>query len=220
MDEGTFLYYRFKFEAVLPVDKGAKVLEIGTGTGKFLATLKRLRYENIVGVDVSAEMVQIAREVAGVKVKHVEDVPKYLGTVRQQFDCIFMLDVIEHVEKGMVIAFLRAVKAALKKGGVVVLTTENMASPIGRIQHYLDFTHEYNYTEISLRQVLEIAGFEDVEIWEMKDRMPLNPKSLLLWVIRRLWFMLLRLMHNVERPGGVVPTIYGKEIIASCCRKK
>lgn len=214
MDEATFQYYHRKFNSVLPVDKDAKILEIGTGTGKFLATLKRLGYKNLRGIDVSPQMVPIARKVSGEPVELIADIPQYLGSFQNEFDRIFLLDVIEHIEKASVIKYLNAIRLSLKQGGGLILSTENMASPIGRTQRYLDFTHEYNYTEITLRQVLEIAEFKNVRIWEMPDKMPLRPRYLVFWIVRRVWFALVKFLHKAERPNAVIPTIYGKEIIA------
>jgi len=208
-------YYKQKFSATFPMDKESKILEIGTGMGYFMATLKKFGYAKLRGVDVSAEMVQLAKAHSGVEIENCSDVIEYLNRFPETFDRIYMLDVIEHIEKDKVIGLLMSIHKALRKDGMFVLTTENMASPIGRIQHYLDFTHEYNYCEVSLSQVLAVADFKNVRIWEMKDSIPLHLKYFFYWLCRRLWYRFLKFLYTIERPNGVIPTIYGKELIAS-----
>lgn len=211
-------YYNTKFKETFPANKEAKILEIGTGMGYFISTLKKKGYNNIIGVDVSDELIEIATKQSGVIIEKCNDVAEYLSFYNNEFDRIYMLDVIEHIEKNKVVNLLCCIKKALKNDGNLILTTENMASPISRIQHYLDFTHEYNFCESSLNQVLAIAGFTNIKIWEMKEKMPLRPKYFIQWVKRRIWFKLLKSLYNIERPNSVNPLILGKELIASAAK--
>jgi 2-polyprenyl-3-methyl-5-hydroxy-6-metoxy-1,4-benzoquinol methylase len=223
MDDGTFRFYADLFAGGLPPDRDARILEIGCGLGKFLATLRRLGYRNVTGIDVSEEMVEHAAANFDGPVLLVEDPVAHLRSQAPgSWERIYMLDVIEHVDKTRVVELLEAVRAALTPGGRIVVTTENMASPVGRIQRYLDFTHEYNYTEFTLRQVLEIAGFRGVEVRGLPDPFPgrpwavlTRPRTVARWAATRAWHRLLRYLHELERPDSVVPTIWGKELIGS-----
>lgn len=208
--------YEYTLGEVLPMDANARILEIGTGLGKFLHFLKRHGYERIEGIDVSGEMVKWARKNSGIKVRLVRDVGRFLRSKQNTYDCVAMLDVLEHIEKARVVQTLEAVRLSLKPGGTLILSTENMASPIGRIQQYLDFSHEYNYTEVTLRQVLATAGFCDITIWGIPEKFRMRPRRIAGLMLRWLWFRLLRFLHELERPGGVIPTIYSKELYATC----
>jgi 2-polyprenyl-3-methyl-5-hydroxy-6-metoxy-1,4-benzoquinol methylase len=215
VNESIINYYTRKFSNIFPNNKEAQILEIGTGLGKFMFTLKSLGYTNIEGIDVSDEMVEIARRNSGEKITLVKDVNSYVSNCLHKYDFVFMLDVIEHIHKSEVISTLTAIRNSLKNDGILIITTENMASPIGRIQEYLDFTHEYNYSEVTLEQVLLIAGFNDIKIWSLPDKMPHSPRALFYWICRRIWFKLLRFLNELERPGCKITKIFGKELIAS-----
>jgi 2-polyprenyl-3-methyl-5-hydroxy-6-metoxy-1,4-benzoquinol methylase len=216
MDDLTFEYYQDKLGSTFPAAKDARVLEIGCGLGKFLATLERLGYTRLEGVDVSAEMVASARQNTRAPVTLTGDVRGHLGGLPDgAFDRVYMLDVIEHIDKAAVVDVLMALRAKVAPAGALIVTTENMASPIGRIQRYLDFTHEYNYTDITLRQVLEIAGFGNVRTWTPPDPPPRPGRRLVTWMARRLWFEALDVLHRIERPGGTRPAFYDKDLIAT-----
>lgn len=216
-DPSDAIGYRGKFGRLLPKDKGCPILEIGSGLGKFAYYLKMEGYEKITCIDVSEELVRLAKEFAGIDVILVEDPIAFLKSRgKAVYDLVFMLDVIEHIGKENIIEYLECVRDVLRPGGWLHITTENMASPVGgRIQQYLDFTHEYNYSEVSLRQVLEIAGFKNVKIWAVRDKIGRTPKSIIYWMLRRIWFLLLGIIYEIERPGLVKPKMFGKELIAS-----
>jgi 2-polyprenyl-3-methyl-5-hydroxy-6-metoxy-1,4-benzoquinol methylase len=216
MDDLTFEYYRDKLGSTFPTAKDARVLEIGCGLGKFLATLERLGYTRLEGVDVSAEMVGYARQNTRAPVTLTADVRGHLaGLPDGAFDRVYMLDVIEHIDKAAVVEVLSTLHAKVAPTGALIVTTENMASPIGRIQRYLDFTHEYNYTDVTLRQVLEIAGFGDVRTWAPPDPPPRHARRLASWLARRLWFGTLDVLNRIERPGCARPAFYDKDLIAT-----
>jgi 2-polyprenyl-3-methyl-5-hydroxy-6-metoxy-1,4-benzoquinol methylase len=215
MDVATFRYYQEKLGSTLPVDKTVPILEVGCGLGKFLATLEQLGYSNMRGVDPSGEMVELARQNTGAPIAHAADVPAYLAAVPDgELERIYMLDVIEHVEKSQVVPLVTSLHAKLRPGGMLVVTTENMASPIGRIQRYLDFTHEYNYTELTLQQVLQLGGFERVQVFGSPDPIRFRPRPLMSWLARRAWFTTLDFLNRIERPGCWRPSILGKDLIA------
>lgn len=57
----------------LPQNKNAKILDLGCGMGFCLYWLKRKGYENIIGIDLSAEMVEVAKKKTNANVILVED---------------------------------------------------------------------------------------------------------------------------------------------------
>lgn len=78
--------------SIIPADK--KVLEIGCGTGDLLVHLKP-KYG--VGIDISSEMIKIAKVKHPLKKLHFQATPIENFKTREKFDYIYMSDVIEHL---------------------------------------------------------------------------------------------------------------------------
>ena len=55
-------------------------------------------------------------------------------------------------------------------GGILIIRTPNMANILGIYSKYIDITHYYCYTQYSLTQILDEAGFDDdsINVWEPK----------------------------------------------------
>ncbi len=94
------------------------VLELGCGTGEILASLDPRRG---LGVDVSGEMVRIARAKFPDLFFEVGDA-EHLG-VEGRFDYVVMVDLIDHLSD--IWAVLGAVQPVLKPRGHLLLTTIN-----------------------------------------------------------------------------------------------
>ncbi len=216
----TLGYYGVAFSAALPPDKTARILELGSGLGKFAYFLKVSGYTDVTCVDISPELAALAKEHAGVEVRVVEEPMDFLRTQPENsYDRVFLLDVIEHIRKEKVLEYLALIRRVLKQGGILHVTTENIASPVGgRIQQYLDFTHEYNYSEVSLRQALETAGFRKVEIHGQPEYF-YGIRSVFYWLARKALYLAYRVIYEVERPGMVNPVIYSKELAASAVKE-
>ena len=149
----------------LPSDRGARILDAGCGRGNLLSFLKRSGYTAASGVDRGPASVAAARAagldaVEGDAVAHMSARP---GT----FDAIAAVDVLEHLRKDEVLAFLDAAFAALRPGGVLIVQTVNAESPFAARMLHIDFTHETAFTRHSLRQVLGAAGLRDAEFKEI-----------------------------------------------------
>jgi 2-polyprenyl-3-methyl-5-hydroxy-6-metoxy-1,4-benzoquinol methylase len=213
--DGPNNFYQENYLKYLPIDKNASILEIGSGLGKFAYYLKKSGYSNITCIDISSELVLLAKIVSNIDVQLVDEPMDFLAKCNSKYDFVIMLDVIEHIRKETIIDYLDLVRLSLKSGGELLVTTENMSSPIGgRIQHYLDFTHEYNYSEFSLEQVLSISGFSLIQINGIVDKFVFQPKAALLWIFRHIWFHILGVIYKAERPGSRIPKIFGKELVA------
>ena len=156
--------YEWNYKDLLPADKNAKILDIGCGLGQFLYWLQQKGYQNFLGVDISQEMLDIARQKATTKVKKITSIKEFLSAETESYDLIVMNDVIEHLSKQEIIDDLELMRVALKKGGKLVIKTNNLAAITGSRMRYSDFTHEVGLTEYSLRQILLAAGFNSVEI--------------------------------------------------------
>lgn len=135
------------------------ILEVGVGTGKLMSSLKDKGY-NIKGIDSSP----IAAEIAGAIVGNATSIP--FGN--ELFDCVLGISIIEHLNEGDGLIFIKEIHRVLKKGGGVFLVTPNYSSPFRIIKRnnwyaYTDKTHLFYYTPKSLRNLLKANGFSEIK---------------------------------------------------------
>jgi 2-polyprenyl-3-methyl-5-hydroxy-6-metoxy-1,4-benzoquinol methylase len=157
-------FYNWNYRELLPDDKNIKILDIGCGMGQFLSWLKSNGYKNFFGIDLSQQMVDFCRKNVTANAQKVESIKEFLQDKNNTYDLIVMLDVIEHISKPDILEDLAVIFKALKKGGKLLIKTNNLASITGSRMRYEDFTHLTGYTEYSLKQVLKIVGFKQIEI--------------------------------------------------------
>lgn len=153
---------------LLPADRDAEMLEIGPGHGQWLELLRRdLGYRRVTAVDVSREVVARCEERLPGSTTWVADTPTYLREHPGRYERVFALHVLEHLPVPAARDLLRGVAAALRPGGRCVVEVPNLANLFtGAYLRHADLTHEAGYTEQSLGQLLESAGFEQVECFE------------------------------------------------------
>lgn len=154
-----FSQFKYNYRDFFPDNRDAKVLDIGVGRGEMLTCMRDWGYKNYTGIDISPSTIKFCAAL-GLNCIQVEDSEHFLLENAGQFDVITLLDVLEHIKKEKVIAFLQALRAALKPGGVLIIQLPNLQAPEGYLHRYNDITHEVGYIEHSLAQVLIAAGFE------------------------------------------------------------
>ena len=212
--EDSFDFYNRCFGWCLPIDRHSRILDFGAGLGNLTCWLKSKGFDNIISIDVSRDQCLMA-EKFGIEVVHVPDSFQYLLGVENSFDYIFMSDVIEHIEKSRMIDYVLALKGALVKGGDLIVKTENVSSPTGIYQHHMDFTHEYNFVEKSLRQLLLMCEFAAVELRGNTTAWPRRPW---LWwkpIVRAMYIGIIKVIYAAEQPrGDNNPSIYSNCLIA------
>jgi SAM-dependent methyltransferase len=137
-------------EAKLP--RGARILEIGCGTGHNLPMLARFGQVDAIEIDASAR--GIASERLG---KPVGDAPlPELPGVDEKYDLIAVLDVVEHIADD--VGALKGMAARLKPGGRILITVpahEWMWSAHDVVNH-----HERRYLKKSLDAAIRAAGLK------------------------------------------------------------
>jgi len=152
-------YLRANFLSHLPAEKGARILDLGCGDGRYLAALNAAGYPNAIGVDVSAEQTDYAREVLRLPGIVRADFFEFLGSTEERFGAVLLIDVLEHLEAGASVDLLAAVRTRLARGGCVVVQVPNAMAPLSPWR-YADLTHRRAYTTLSLLQSFSLAGFE------------------------------------------------------------
>jgi len=116
------LYERW-LDAIERHHPSGRLLDIGCGTGLFLAVARRRGWSTF-GVDDSAEATRHARDHFGLEVR-VGDFADFAREGRT-FDVITMWDIIEHARDP--VGLLRAVRACLAPHGLAGLSTPNQRS--------------------------------------------------------------------------------------------
>lgn len=140
------------------IGRGARVLELGCGTGVLLAALcdEGLRTS---GIDASSVAIRKAKSIFGADVRQalVED-----ADLPQDLDAIIALHVIEHLREPSVL--LQQAHKALRPGGVLVLEVPDfgarMRTQLGeRWPYFIPGEHLQHFDEKSLRHICNRFGF-------------------------------------------------------------
>ncbi len=153
-----------RFGKFLPAIKETKILDCACGAGYFLYFLNREGFTNVLGIDISEEQLKIAKRM-GLNNVLLADMFEFLAMHKNEFELIIAFDIIEHLKKEKIIDFVKLIYEALKKGGKVIIATQNAGNPFFG-NFYDDFTHEWLFTPLSLKQVLQSAGFSKNELFE------------------------------------------------------
>ena len=192
--KGSFRFFNTNYLKFLPVNKTARILDIGCGLGHFLAYVKSNNYINFLGIDIGKEQIDHCKKHITRKVQLISNLSTFLKENKDSFDFILMNDVIEHIEKEEVIDTLSKVLASLKKNGVVVIRTVNLKNRWGMAVRYMDFTHTAGFTQESIRQVMFTAGFKNISLVEEKHPV-YDIKSFVRVFLKRLFEFVYRLEY-------------------------
>ncbi len=199
--------YERWLDALEAVHEPGRLLDVGCGTGLFLAVARRRGWKPF-GIDDCAEATRHGREHFGLEVWSGEFADFASG--ERRFDAITGWDILEHSRAP--VELLEAIRRCLAPGGVVGLSTPNQRSILdvvagafyrltgGRVaapleKFYID-QHFVYFTEETLSQTLGRAGLSVVECRrELTDlrRLTLSPPMRLV----------LRTLFQAARPTGL-----------------
>ena len=150
------------------VPAGTRVLDVGCSTGNLGAALIALKSCTVVGVDVNAADIEIAKGVlsdAVVLDVSAESAIESLGT----FDVIVFADVLEHLADPR--STLRSIHRLLNPGGLIVYSIPHMAHASIRLDllegqfpytetGLLDKTHFHYYDRAEVASLMTDGGFD------------------------------------------------------------
>jgi 2-polyprenyl-3-methyl-5-hydroxy-6-metoxy-1,4-benzoquinol methylase len=126
------------------IPEGARVLDVGCSTGNFGEALERIKHCTVVGIDIFADDIAVARtriSRAEVRDATVAGALDDLG----EFDVIIFADVLEHLVDAR--AALVACTPSLAEGGAVLYSIPNMA----HLSVRLDLLEgRFGYTEVGI----------------------------------------------------------------------
>jgi SAM-dependent methyltransferase len=146
--------------------RGRRVLEVGCGTGRFAALLAERHACRVWGVDVSAEMLAVARQRVprgvGLKLAAAEDLPFRDGT----FERVVMTLVVHHLDRPR--AFAELIRVLQPGGRVAILSFDPPSFQGYYLNRYFPSLLAIDRARFPSADVLELdlreAGFGDVAI--------------------------------------------------------
>jgi SAM-dependent methyltransferase len=145
------------------------ILDVGSGPGLFLS-LGRTRGWRVRGIEPSHKAAEYSRKVLDLDIEEIflgPDTAPKLG----QYDVVSMGEVLEHLPNPL--EMLHTARGLIKKDGLLTLVVPNDFNPFQVIlRDHMDFSpwwvappHHLNYfTHDSLRRLVELAGFEILQI--------------------------------------------------------
>lgn len=192
-------YYRCNFLPHFPADRQVRILVISAGPGYLVKLLWEQGYRNVQGIDSDPQKVEHARS-RDLPIE-VEAAFPFLEKSTGLFDVIVGEQELNHLTKGEMIEFLKLCRQSLKPGGTLIVYGLNGANPItGPEALAMNLDHFHTLTEYSLRQVLELCGFERIRPFPLKlyvfYRNPLNYAGIVLTGLLHLAFRLLFILYG------------------------
>jgi len=145
--------------------RGGELLDIGCGTGNFLAAARDRGY-GVTGIELDRNAARFAKERLGLQrvfpLTIAEFAERYAD---EQFDVVTFFEVLEH--QAAPADFLQRVKTCVRPGGMIVLSVPNrerwLTGP-----DVLDYppNHFLRWSAAALRQFLSAQGFEVMSMRE------------------------------------------------------
>lgn len=163
-------------EVLVEKGDGKLALDLGIGTGLFTQILREKGYR-VIGVDISEEMLKIARKRGFEVIKHDLNFP--LPFEKESFDLVFSMTSIEFLKDPT--SLFNEIKRVLKSGGKFLLITLNSLSLWAfkrRIEGFFDKNNLFNkgkfYSPNSLKKFFK-EGWEILRCESKTFIPPWNP---------------------------------------------
>jgi ubiquinone/menaquinone biosynthesis C-methylase UbiE len=174
----------------LELTEGDNVLDIGCASGCLTYMLSH-KHKKVIGIDMLSESIDIAKNFnASNNIEYIHMDGHELNVPDAYFDCILLLEVLEHVFEPMHV--LKNIYTKLKPGGFLILSTPNSTSienivnnltiplqkkPFSRIENEPRNTgtqtdHIFIWDTITLFRLLNRAGFKYVTHTYASPRLP------------------------------------------------
>jgi SAM-dependent methyltransferase len=165
--DSFYAYYKANYLPHMPGDRNASILVISCGPGYLVNTLKRHGYTNVTGIDSDPGKVRFA-ENRNLNCTTAEAFP-YLQQSPTKYDLIVPEQELNHLTLEEQIEFLELCKTRLAPGGYVFVYGLNGANPlVGSETLSQNIDHFNTFTEYSLAQLLEVAGYTRIKPLPLK----------------------------------------------------
>jgi SAM-dependent methyltransferase len=156
----------------LPADGGA--LDVGAGDGAFVEVLRAAGFANVAGVEPS----RAALDAADPKIRPLirEGVFAASDYEPGSLRLVSCLQTVEHLPDPLTV--FRDAQALLRPGGALLVVCHDRTAPVnrllGRRSPIYDVEHLQLFDPVSIRNLLDRAGFTSIEIRPFANRYPLR----------------------------------------------
>jgi 2-polyprenyl-3-methyl-5-hydroxy-6-metoxy-1,4-benzoquinol methylase len=161
-----FIRYALTFEALEPL-KGRTVLDVGCGSGPYIAEAFKRGADRVTGIDPAPNMLTLVRHrlaqagVAADRCRLIEGM--FPGVSVEPHDVAIVMGVMDYVEDAP--AFLKALRPVVKQLAVVSFPSEHwFRTPFRKFRYQLRQCPVYFYNDTGIRKLCATAGFTDVGI--------------------------------------------------------
>ena len=202
----------------LPADRTSPVLDLGCGPGYLLKMLEDQGFQDVTGVDLSAEQLALAKDRCQHAVILQADMLQVLAAHPAQYELITAFSVLEHLDKNELFSFLELVIAALRPGGQFIVQTINAENPWGLALLYGDLTHETAFTPGSLAVALSVVGFVEYQA----RGCPPHVHSVFSLLRKLVWsiFSAAILLESLVETGGTGSAITTRDFVACAVKPR
>lgn len=157
-------WHRQKFErvlAALPTGKNLSVLDIGCFAGTFLTLLPPDWFSRQLGVDILPDQIEWAARHYGTPYREFRAIGTLdeLRSFSECFDCITLIEVIEHLEAAEIENLFASIRKISRPGSALVITTPNYHSAWPALERILNRVSDVSYEEQHLSK-FTFFGFE------------------------------------------------------------
>ena len=153
------------------INRDSFILDVGCGVGYLEYYLLKKEFNKIRAVDISEEQIHEAqKKLSEYRLDFTDRVEFFVSDAFEflksgyQYSAIAIIDLLEHLKKEKALEILNLCYNALSSGGFLFIRVINADNPMFGRFFYRDFTHETPFTPESLRQCLEVVGFEVIKI--------------------------------------------------------
>lgn len=208
-----FQMYFTKFYKPFIIKKNKRdlrILDIGCNRGYLINVLKDHGYTNLMGIDLSNDDLEYARNLnLGCDFLNV-DAFTFLEKNKKMFDVIIIKAVLEHIPKDRVSELIRLMQESLDDSGVLIIDVPNMDWLFASHERYMDFTHEIGFTKESIDQILRLH-FTDFKILTADN---IFSKNILERLKTKFARKMIKLVLGWADPEGVSNPIWDRSLIA------
>lgn len=165
--DSFYAYYKANYLPHMPANRDASILIISCGPGYLVNTLIRNGYTNVTGIDSDPDKVRYA-EARSLNCSVAEAFP-YLQETENKYDLIVPEQELNHLTLEEQIEFLQLCRQKLAQDGYIFVYGLNGANPmVGSETLAQNIDHFNTFTEYSLTQLLEVAGYSRIQPLPLK----------------------------------------------------
>lgn len=161
-----FLRYALTFQKLEPMG-GRTVLDVGCGSGPYIAEAFRRGAERVTGLDPAPNMLTLVRQrlaQAGITENRCQLIEGlFPGTPVEPHDYAIVTGVMDYVEDAS--SFLKALRPVIRRLAVLSFpSTHWFRTPFRKVRYNLRNCPVYFYDDVRIQALCKAAGFSEVRI--------------------------------------------------------